>query len=496
MLKRLIFAFAMLHALPVLAGPVRLSNGDGTVVVEGTLVSRNGEFFRLETELGAVTVDAGYMRCTGDGCPDPADMVARATVGGPSDMMHRLFPALIEVFADTRGFQAVRVFVDDTTVSWELREKASNRLVAVFDIGVIEGARVVTKLADASLTFGLAHDEAAPPIRQDVIALDALVPAVSLENPRAMVTLSQLRGLLSGEVPDWSRFWDTTAPVSVHLPEAWEDARRSLGLNALAPDATIHETLEDLADTVARDAGAVGLVPYSAMGNAVPLVVSGACGLATPATRDTIRAEDYPATQPLFLQRIGADHPKVVRDFLAFARSPAVQPVIRTAGFVDQAIGRISFERQGGRIANAVLLAGDEPEAIADVRDMIGALLNGERLTLTFRFRDGSSDLDPQSVSNIQRLADAITRGEFDGHQLLFVGFSDGNGDQAGNLRLSERRARSVRRAVSARVLDTTLDMEVLAFGELMPMACDDTPWGAKVNRRVEVWIKPLEIAR
>jgi phosphate transport system substrate-binding protein len=127
---------------------------------------------------------------------------------------------------------------------------------------------------------------------------------------------------------------------------------------------------------------------------------------------------------------------------------------------------------------------------------MIGQLLDAERLTITFRFRDGSSDLDPQSASNIQRLADAITRGDFSGETLMFVGFSDRSGDHDANLRLSERRARSVRRAVAARAPDSSVSLELAAFGELMPMACQDTPWGPQVNRRVEVWATPSEVTR
>jgi phosphate transport system substrate-binding protein len=496
MFKRLIFAAAMAHGLPLAAEPVRLTSADGGLVIEGTLLSRDGEFFRVETEFGAVTIDAGYMRCSGAGCPDPADLVAKATVGGPPDMVHRLFPALLEVFADERGLMAHRIFVDDTAVDWELRERETDRLIAVFDASVIETDSMDARLAAGSLTLGLSLAETGGAYRQDVIALDALVPAVAPDNPRAMVTHAQLLALLSGEIESWARFWDTDEPVSLHLPEGWEGAKARLGLGRLADGAETYEDLSALADAVAAEPGALGLVPYSALGNAVPLVISGACGLATPATRDTIRAEDYPATQPLFLQRIGADHPKVVRDFIAFSRSAAAQPVIRAAGFVDQAIGRISFERQGGRIANAVLLAGDDPESVAEVRDMIAALLDGERLTLTFRFRDASSQLDPQSESNVQRLADAIARGEFDGHDIVFVGFSDGVGEKAGNLRLSERRARSVRRAVASRLSDQTIDLDAMAFGELMPMACDDTPWGGQVNRRVEVWIKPSEVSR
>ncbi|MEK6215673.1 MAG: OmpA family protein [Boseongicola sp.] len=122
---------------------------------------------------------------------------------------------------------------------------------------------------------------------------------------------------------------------------------------------------------------------------------------------------------------------------------------------------------------------------------MLRALATGERLTLTFRFRDGSSELDAQSRSNIHRLADAIDEGAFDGKELLFVGFSDGLGERDANLRLSLRRARSVYSAVAQITGDAPVIYATDAFGEAMPMACDEVQWGRQVNRRVEVWVKP-----
>ena len=487
---------ALLFALPVSAEPVQLTARDGTLAIEGELLSHDGELFRIETVHGPVTIDGGGLLCSGAGCPDPADLIAPARVGGTADTIHRLLPALLEVFADRGGMEALRTFIDDDTVSWELRDLSGDRLVAVFEAHVMgeEDAGRAVGSGDIDLAFG--REETGDPVRQDVVALDALVPVVAPENPRAMVTLGQLTGLMRGEVSSWARLGGEDIPVALHAPESWgSEISRLSGASRLA-GAIRHSDFDILADTVAGDPGALGLVPFSAMGNAVPLVVSGACGLATPATRDTIRAEDYPITHPVFLSRIGARQPKIVRDFIAFARGPEAQDVIRAAGFVDQAIGRIGFERQGDRIANAVLAAGNEPDDIAEVQGMIATLLNAERLTLTFRFRDGSSELDSQSVSNIQRLADAISRGDFDNHQIIFAGFSDGAGPKDGNLRLSERRARAVRRAVAARVSDAAVDFEVAAFGELMPMACDDTPWGGRVNRRVEIWVKPLEVTR
>ena len=252
----------------------------------------------------------------------------------------------------------------------------------------------------------------------------------------------------------------------------------------------LHRDAKLLASAVASDPTALGLVPLSRIGNTVPLVISGPCGLASPATRSTVKAEDYPLTQPLFLHRNGARQPRIIRDFIAYARSHEAQSVISASGFIDQGIGRIPFERQGDRLANAILTVGDDQQRMEEIQRMIAALLQGDRLTLTFRFRDGSSELDPQSQSNVRRLSDAIWRGDFDGKELVFVGFTDGDGAADGNLRLSQRRAAAVRRAVSAFAGDSPVVLSEDGFGEVLPMACDDTAWGRQVNRRVEVWLR------
>jgi phosphate transport system substrate-binding protein len=490
-LRRLlsVLAICMPHAADA-RGPVVLSTLDGSLTVEGELLSYDGEFFRVATAFGELTMDGGNLRCSGAGCPDPVELVARARIGGPSDMIHRLMPALLEVFADLNGLGYVRRYHGDDNVSWELTDPASGRLMAVFEGQVESDENALVLLASRELDISIGRSEARDDIRQDVIALDALVPVVAPENPRVLVTLGQLGGLLSGRIATWQRLGGADLPVALHLPEKMGPAASRLTPRGGFAEATRHPEPSDLADAVAADPAALGLVPYSALGNTTPLVVSGACGLATPATRDSIRAEDYPFIQPMFLQRIGARQPKLIRDFLGFARSPEAQPVIRATGFVDQEIGRIGFERQGDRIAAAVLSAGDDPAAMTAVRDLIAALMRAERLTFTFRFRDGESTLDPHSASNVLWLADAIGRGEFDGRELVFVGFSDGVGEADANLRLSERRARSVRRAVAARVVGEPVTLAVEAFGEIMPVACDDTPWGGQINRRVEVWLR------
>ena len=90
-------------------------------------------------------------------------------------------------------------------------------------------------------------------------------------------------------------------------------------------------------------------------------------------------------------------------------------------------------------------------------------------------------------------MARSIEAGVYDARVLSFVGFSDGEGPAAANLEIARRRATAVRDAVIAAaetVGPERLTMNVEAYGEAMPMACDDSAWGRQVNRRVEVWLK------
>ena len=476
--------------LATLAGPIVLETHDGSITLEGELVSFDGELFRVETAYGTLTMDGGNVTCAGDGCPEPDALVAKARIAGPADIVHRLISPLLQAYAEQEGYAFRRVFRADDATTWEL-SLTTGQLVAMIEGQVTDDQSALDLLANGDVDIAVGRTEAkSARIQQDVFALDALVPVVAPDNPRAMVTLEQLQGLLDEGIDNWARLAGPDLPVAIHLPEGKTDLLRKLQPSRRFASAQRHVDPNLLSDAVTDDPAALGVVPFSSIGNTVPLVVSGACGLAIPATPDTIRAEDYPLTEPLFLHRIGVRQPKLIRNFVAFARSFEAQPVIRATGYVDQAIGRIGFERQGDRLANAVLGAGEVPAAMKSVQEMIGALMRGQRLTLTFRFRDGSSDLDPQSRSNLRRLSEAVNRGDFDGQELVFVGFSDGVGPAGGNLRLSRERARSVRSSVAAMLDGAPVALSSDGFGEAMPMACDDTAWGREVNRRVEVWVR------
>ncbi|MGR3321860.1 MAG: substrate-binding domain-containing protein, partial [Pseudooceanicola sp.] len=335
--------------------------------------------------------------------------------------------------------------------------------------------------------------------RARVLALDALVPIVAPGNPVREVTLPDLAAIFSGGIRNWEAVGGPDAPITVHalaedagLAQAAEDRLLAPIEAAMRGDVIRHDDMRALAAAVTRDPFAIALSTVAGTGNAVPLGLSGACGFAIHATRRNAKTEDYPLTAPVFLYTPARRLPRVARDFLAYTRSEQAQFVIRRAGFIDQMIEEIPVNDQGDRFANAIARAGEDMP-LSELQRMVTALRPYERLTFSFRFQPGSVLLDAQSRSNLRQLAAALEGGRFDGREVLFAGFSDGQGSASTNRRIARRRAESVRREVTklAETLDSgQVAMRVEAFGEAMPMACDDSTWGAQINRRVEVWIR------
>ena len=97
------------------------------------------------------------------------------------------------------------------------------------------------------------------------------------------------------------------------------------------------------------------------------------------------------------------------------------------------------------------------------------------------------------SVENLTDLARLLEAGEFADQALTLAGFSDGSGAAQANLDLSLVRATGVLAALKQAAPSLRAEQlpQVVAFGEALPMACDATGPGRRLNRRVELWLKP-----
>ncbi|WP_439141686.1 phosphate ABC transporter substrate-binding/OmpA family protein [Planktotalea sp.] len=512
---RLAAFFVLVLMAPLAAQDVTLTSPDGTVEVNGTLLGFDGDFYRVETIYGELTVDGTGVNCAGPACPDLQNFVAELSISGSATIGEVLMPALIEGFALRNGYIAKREIIDPTHFTYNLRNRTDNALVGKFTFRVTntdEGfadlladeADIVMSLREIRLTENRRANEAGlgdlrGPNRSRVLALDAMVPITAPGNPVDAISPATLARVFAGRVTNWKDLGGPDAPISVHLrdpksglSQAVQD--RLMGPAALVLDSNIirHATNKALTRAVTEDPFAIGISSYSETGNADVLVLTGTCGFSLRAGRVTIKTEDYPLTAPMFLYIPARRLPQLAREFLTFTRSPSAQIVIRRAGFVDQAPEELSINQQGDRFANAISLIGSEIN-LADVKRLVTVLSPMKRLSTSFRFRAGSSELDAQSLSNVQQLARAIETGVYDERSVSFVGFSDGQGPADGNKRIALRRANTVLAAVkkAAETVDLdTLNISVEAFGEALPMACDDSAWGRQVNRRVEVWVR------
>lgn len=460
-------------AVSALAEPVVIERG--ALTVTGDVLGFDGTFLRLQTEAGEVTLRYDPAQCRGALCPEVADFVPALVVAADARLADVLLPALIEGYARGAGLRAVRREAPAVEYDVERVDNGAPVLRVRLKRGGVED--VLTGRADLLLTrhevteAEAAQGEAAglgrltDPARGEILALDAIVPVISPRRTVAPVSLDALDALMSGRVGDWAELGSAPGAVVAHR-----------GADA------------EVAKAVAGDPNGVGLVGVGREGTARALPLGGPCGIELRASRVAVKAGDYPLVRPIFLYRPMRHAAPPVETWLAWLRSAEAQRIVRRAGFIDRNAERLPLNAQGERWLRAVAGAEDLPQLQA----LLAKLDGMERLTTTFRFRSGSTRLDTLSRANLLHLARVLRDGGWRGSELVLIGFSDGVGAAEANRTLSLARAESVRRAlidVLGGDLPDGTRLRIDAFGEALPLACDDTDQGRQSNRRVELWV-------
>jgi phosphate transport system substrate-binding protein len=110
-----------------------------------------------------------------------------------------------------------------------------------------------------------------------------------------------------------------------------------------------------------------------------------------------------------------------------------------------------------------------------------------ERLSVNFRFAQGSASLDTKALLDLKRVADYLKTHDKLNQKVTLVGFGDAKSDPARAQLLSKLRAMAVRRELMKRQV---ILRDVRGFGDEMPVAANDADEGRIKNRRVEVWVE------
>ncbi len=157
----------------------------------------------------------------------------------------------------------------------------------------------------------------------------------------------------------------------------------------------------------------------------------------------------------------------------------------------NTAVGAILGAAIGGA-AGAVIGNYMDNQAEEMERDLEGAKIVrvGEGIKITFGsgllFDVNKADLRPEARAELTDLARILNK--YSDTNILIEGHTDSTGAEDYNQTLSERRARSVSTFLAAQNVDSRR-FSVIGYGEMQPIASNDSADGRQQNRRVELAI-------
>ncbi len=489
---------------PAAAQDVTLSSADGTMVISGDLIAYDGEYLRLETEFGPLTLDARGLDCEGPGCPLLTGAIVESVIEGTPVIIEQLLPSILGAFARAQGLTLTQTNNDDELL-FDLGDPTRAAPVMRMRLRPTSGddglMALVSGEADLALTL---TPLGGPDFRLHVVALDAFVPTTALDAVAGAIDMQALLDVLRGTTRNWMALGGPDVPIELHLRnrEAGEQhalgARLlELGVEAMSDSAQRHGASAALAEAVARDPLALGMMLRSAATGLRVLPLIGECGIALDADPFALKSGTYPLVQPVFAVQRRQRLPLRLRQLLDFFGEPEATAAIRRAGFVEPRPTPLPPEAQGPRLVDTLLAEdlADDLALLDELRRVAALIRSARQLSVAFRFEPGTSVIDAASQARIRTLARAIEAGAHDDHEVILVGFTDSQGEPDRNRRLALSRAEAVRRELleAAPLRDAErVPLSAQGFGPILPVACNDAPWGRSLNRRVEVWLRPL----
>ncbi|WP_394850502.1 protein kinase [Pendulispora brunnea] len=410
---------------------------------------------------------------------------------GSNTIGAELAPALVEAYFKKKGFAQTSRAPGKKPQSVDIRAARGDEHPQVISVEAEGSATAFTGLANGTCDVGMAsraiHDdevvllaqkglgEMRSPANEHVIALDGIAVVVHPNNTVRALDADQLRRIFTGTAHDWSELGAAAGPISVF---ARDDASGTydtfkhfiLGKDKLVGSAKRFADSDALSDAVANEPGGIGFIGLAYIRSATALAVSDRGAPPMFPSPFTVTTEGYMLSRRLYFYTAARPSSPLTRELVTFALSPDGQNTARAAGFVDLSVRM------------------HEPDACEKRCSARYAytIKRARRLSLDFRFRSGTKELDSRGTRDLDRVV-AFLNGQ-PGARVLLLGFSDGVGNPAQNLQLSRERAKAVGEELAARGVHAA---QIDGFGAEMAVASNADETGRERNRRVEVWIAP-----
>lgn len=412
------------------------------------------------------------------------------TIQGSNTLGEELLPNLVAAFLAAQGAQSVRIdhshvenqrfirgFFNETGTSVEVLVAAHGsgtgyRYLANDRADIAASSRAINPSEhELLMPWGDMHASG----HEHVIGIDGLSIIVHPDNPIATLTVEQVAQIFSGMIQDWSELGLPAGRITRYARDnksgTWDSFNSMVlaGQYQLAHDALRFESTAQLSDQVAKDRHAIGFVGLSSVRSAKAVAIADGDVRPLLANEFTVATEDYALSRRLFLYTKAIPAGSHLAAFLAFVLQDEGQAVVAQSGFVSQ------------QLHKAI------PEYYAQLPDRFQQVTDqAERLSLNFRFHEGSAQLDNKAMQDIERLAEFMQQNPH--YRLILIGFGDQGRDAERSQLLSRLRAMTVRREL---VRLGIYPRQSIGFGENLPVASDNYLSGRHKNRRVEVWLQP-----
>ncbi|WP_394178882.1 substrate-binding domain-containing protein [Yoonia maritima] len=497
------------------AGEVTLSSGDGTVNMTGEFIDFQDNAYIIATALGELRVAASRVSCSGASCPTFDTVETDITIGGSDVVGSGLMPLLLEGYA---GALNAAASLGNTGQNGELiatltaDQGFGDDLVSflVASTGSSDGFQQLLS-GDAEIAMSsrrIVPDEArslrdagagnmVDPAQEHIVAIDSLVIITNSGNPIDTLTTEEVRAIYSGQVNNWSQVGGPDLPITVVTQSedsgtraVFEDRIFGETQASLASGAQIATSGSEASQMVNATEGAIGVVGYSFQRGANPVSLVNECGITMTPDAFSARTEEYALQRRLYLYTREDTISEQTQALVDFAESNDADSLIGKAGFIGFAVDRREQSLESGRARSLLDPSADAYEA-GFMRQMLGQMVDYDRLSTTFRFRTGSAQLDERGRIDRDRLVEYLET-QPAGTEVLMVGFTDDVGQFDGNRSLSEQRAQQVAQDLVSFAGNRLNGITVssVGYGEIAPSGCNANQEGRRINRRVEVWIK------
>jgi phosphate transport system substrate-binding protein len=497
---------------------VTLKSFDGFTQLRGELVEFDGSVYTLQTRLGLLEIEATQVTCEGEGCPEDTLFGAAFGILGAETIAAQLMPRLIQGYADTLEAELEQEIGPDENQRTYRLANLDGREMAAISVRPDLSGDVIPAIADGSAEIGMTSrrmrdSEAAlltgagkTDLRgtsgEKILALDGIAVIVNRNNPLRSLALSEIAQIFAGEITNWSALGGPDLPIAVYAQSEATGTRANFDSLLMEPNGLVVSGSADaidsstgISDRVSTDPAAIGFTDLASVRAARALPIRQECGMLSYPTSFAIKAEEYPLATRLYLYDGSQQDTGHARRLAQFAASEAAAPLIEEAGFISTRPESQDLNDQGMRITYA--MTREDEFSLPLMREMLTEFRDAERMSTTFRFTPGSSQLTAKSQADAEEFAQQIVDGRFAGKEILLVGFTDSIGQFELNRALAQRRAQGVLFTMAAAVSAAEggadfggTNIRVQGYGELTPVGCNTTFAGRVANRRVEVWVR------